>query len=218
MAKGKTAVQTADAAREALKDLLGALRDLHGDALSERLSSVEELVWAVLADNDVDDDEARRIVLRMREAYVDWNEVRVERVAALARFLDPHERADELARHIRGLLSRMFDRCGRVDLADLVDLKPADARRALMEVEPVSRAVADRILMREVPEATMPFSSEALAVAKRRKLVPRSATRGHLNKLVAEALDEEEAQEFFFLLHYHLDQGCTKSRCPVCKK
>jgi hypothetical protein len=94
----------------------------------------------------------------------------------------------------------------------------SEARRALMETEPVPRAICDRILMLELPDANIPFSTEAMAKAKDLKLIPKTGNRQHLNKVVAETLDREDGVSFYYLIEHHVVQGCTKSKCPLCKK
>lgn len=199
-------------------NVLHTLEAIHASALEERLSSVEELVCAVMTDNDVAPDEAQAATLRLREAFVNWNEARVARLADLARTIGAVSHADDLAKAIRELLGRIFDRTGGVNLSHLAEMKVSEARRALMEIEPVGRAVADRILMMEVPGASMPFSSEAIALARKLKIISKSGTKQHVQKWVQEGLDRTSAAVFFFLFETHASVGCTKSKCPLCKK
>jgi endonuclease III len=205
-------------AEEALREALQALRDLHAKDLDDRLDSIEELVCAVFTDDGATEEEALEAVRRLRRTYVNWNEARVARLAELARIIEPLNNADELARRIRELLERVFDRTGAVALSHLREMKVSEARRALMEIEPVGRTVADRILMLELPGANIPFSTEATRLAKRLKLIANSANRQSLNKLVGEALRREEAVDFYHLAEIHVAAGCTKSKCPLCKK
>ncbi|MFW5856957.1 MAG: hypothetical protein ACOCX4_03685 [Planctomycetota bacterium] len=196
---------------------LDALRKLYPDALSDRLSSVEEMLLAVFVDDGNDADAARDALVRVRDAFVNWNEARVARLAEVARLIEPLPNADELAKRVRELLGRIFDRTGSVRLDYLGTMKMSEARRALIEIEPVSRAVADRVLMREVDGANLPFSTEATALAKRAQWIPKSGNRQHLNKLLAESLNREEALDFYFLLEHHAVENPPKTKDPLCK-
>lgn len=194
-----------------------ALAKRYPDVPDRRPDSTEELILSVFADDGNDPDEARAALERVRGAFVDWNEARVARLAELARLIEPLPNPDELARRVRELLGRVFDRAGAVTLRHLGEMKVSEARRALMEIEPVGRAVADRVLMMEVPGATLPFSTEATALAKRAQWIPKSGNRQHLNKLLSESLPREDAVEFYFLLERHAVEDPPKSKDPLCK-
>ncbi|MFH0911659.1 MAG: hypothetical protein V1918_09180 [Planctomycetota bacterium] len=200
-----------------LAKTLATLQSLHKGVLSKELTPVEELVCAVLREGGLSETAAQEATARLRARYTDWNEVRVERAADLARLIGPAEGEEELARRLRGMLGRLFDRCGQVSLAFLRKLKTNEARRMVLEIEPVERAVADRILLQEIRGTNLPFSPEAVKLARKLRIIPKSGTRLHLSKLVGEALTHEEAVAFFTLLQRHLESGCAKSRCPLCK-
>lgn len=207
-----------DTINEELQQVMETLGKIHAKEAEDRLGSVEELVVALLMDNDIPEEDALESVRNLGRKFVNWNEARVARLAELARCLKGENGTEELAKAMRELLGRIFDRTGGVHLSHLREMKISEARRALMEIEPVSRSVADRILMSEVPGANMPFSTDAVKLARKLKLIPKSGNKQHLQKLIQEEYDREEGALFYFLIEMHVSVGCTKSKCPLCKK
>ncbi|MHC4873836.1 MAG: hypothetical protein ACYTFY_18470 [Planctomycetota bacterium] len=193
------------------------LSKIHKKTLTSKLSSIEELVMAVMIDGGAEINEALKGIDAIRKAYVDWNEARVARIAEVARNLDPMDGSDDIAKKMREVLMKVFDRTGRVSFDFMEEMKINEARRALNNIEPVGKVIADRILMQEVPGSTIPFSNEAIAVAKKAKLAPGNANKKTFNKLLDENVSRETALDLFYLLEEHAAKGCTKSKCPLCK-
>jgi endonuclease III len=190
-----------------LAEVRDRLETLHGKAADKSLSSVEEMVVGVFEDEDIERPDAIEAVGRLCGAYSDWNELRVARTAELGRRIDPLPNAETIAQRLRDLLNRIFERTGTISLSFLRDQKIVDARRQINDLEPVGRAVADRVLMLEIESSMLPFSPEAVKLAKQVKLIPKSGNRQGLNKLIADTFEREEGIRFFHLLEIHAASG-----------
>ncbi len=193
------------------------LKKIHKNVLKEKLTSVEEMLQAVIVDNGATAEEAKKITFNLRKAYVDWNEVRVARVAELAKIIDPLPDSDGIAVKLHSLLMKIFEKTGRVTLSFIEEMKTNEARRVINNIEPTAKLVVDRILMNELPTAIIPFSNEAISLAIKIKLAPKDSTRQKFNKLLSESVSREMALELFYLIEEHIKIGCTKSKCPLCK-
>lgn len=212
------AAKKATSSEQQILNTLETLRKVHKKDMDSCLSSIEELVFAVITDGSASNEEALKAIKNIKNSFVDWNEARVARSAELARQLDPIPGSDETAKRIKEALGKVFDRNGKVSFDFMVDMKISDARRVLNNIEPVGKAIADKILMLEVPGATIPFSNEAIALAKKIKLAPSNANRQSFNKLLSESTSRENSIELYYLLEKHIEKGCSKSKCPICKK
>jgi len=209
--------QNSEEVRARFQDVLDTLREIHADELDALPDSVEDLVNSLLVDDGVDKKDAARAIAGMKESFVDWNETRVAHIGELARLLDPIPESDAKARRIRELLNRIFDRTGGMNLSHMREMKVGEARRALMEIEPVSKTVADRILSREVEAGNPAVSPEVLKLAKRCKLIGGSGTRQQLQKALCTHLGLRDRGQLCDLMEYHVAAGCTKKKCPLCK-
>ena len=186
-----------------------------------RLDSIDELLVSTLMDalgksfaDCVD------IIRELRTRFIDWNELRVTRMADLARKLDEYGPGDDLARRLRTVLGKLFDRVGRVSFYFLAEMKPMDARRALGEIDNVNRDAAGRILMLENPEASFPFTDEAFEAAKKLKLIDAGKTKQQLQKLLEDSLGRETAIECYYLLEAEAHGGpaVRKPKTTIDKK
>lgn len=185
-----------------------ALSQKHSAVLTERLDSVEEMLVAMLVDSSgASEADCIDVVRSLRDQFVDWNEMRVARIGELARVFDVLGAGDDLARRVRELLGLIFERVGRVSFYHLEEMKSSDARRALMDIEPINRDAASRIIMLEVPESTIPFSDEAIEVVRKAKLIDKNKTKQQFQKTVEETFSREQGIDFFYLLEAEAHGG-----------
>ncbi|MHC4886130.1 MAG: hypothetical protein ACYTGH_13715 [Planctomycetota bacterium] len=214
-----TAKQSKDSAsiQERLAKTLELLKKAHKKAAENPPNSVHELLTSALTEEGVNDKEIKRIFKAFQDDYVDLNEVRVARMAEVARLMDPLANADVLAKRVKELLSRIFERTGNMSLDFMEEMKISEARRALAQIESVNRALADRILSMEVPAAAQAFSDGAVALAQRWQLIPKSGSRQQLQKIVSDHLEMPDRVMLWHLMETHANEGCKKSKCALCK-
>lgn len=203
--------------KERLEKVLEQLKKLHKKAAETPPDSVCEIITSALTEEGVEAKEIDRIFKTLRKDYVDLNEVRVARMAEMARIMDPLKNADALAKRVKDLLNRIFERTGNLTLEFMTDMKISEARRALAQIEPVNRALADRILSMEVPAAAQAFSDEAVKLSQGWSLIPKNGNRAQLQKIVGENLSMSDRVLFWHLTETHVTEGCMKSKCPLCK-
>lgn len=202
---------------EQINQTIETLNKIHKKTLSTKLNSIEELVYAVIIDSGAGNEEALKGLEALRKAYVDWNETRVARIAEVARHLDPLDGSDEIAKKIREVLMKVFDRNGKVSFDFMAEMKINEAKRALNNIETIGKVASDRIIMQEVPGSTIPFSNEALSIAKKANLIASNGNKKSFNKLLDENVSRETAVDLFYLLEEHAAEGCNQSKCPLCK-
>jgi hypothetical protein len=203
---------------EALRSIIEKLEKIHQKDMWEILSDTEELVYAVLSDNGVEHEDILKKIKAFRERYVDWNEVRVTRYAELGRVLDPIEKSDEVAMKIREVFDKLFDQVGTLSFEFISEMKIMEARKAIAAVEAVPRACADRIIIQHLHGASAPFSNEAISLMKKLNVIPKNGTKQVLTKLVSDSLsDSKDIALLYNLVEMHIQKGCTKSKCPLCK-
>ena len=209
----------ANPTQAAIRMMSESLGALHPRAFAERCGSIDDLIGAII-EEEGETSKAKGVeaVNEMHKSFSDWNEVRVTRMAELARCLDRYGKGDALAKRVREALSRIFDRAGCISLAYLGEMKASEAKRALMEIEPVSREVAAKILAREAPDSAPALSDEALALAKRLKIIQGNGTTQHLYKAATDAFASRiDLARFYAFLEAHAVSKCVKAKCPVCR-
>ncbi len=192
------------------ESVLRKLRKAHGKY--RPLPPLEQLVLAVLEEGSSEGD-ASSALRALKHCCVDWNETRVARIPELSRCLGSLPDPEERARRVRDLLNRLFDLRGSVDLSFLRERKPAEARRALLELDSdMQRPVISMILFELCPGATIPLSPGALRAARRYNLVSRVGTKKQLQKVLEEDLSPEDAARLVQHLEYEAAREAEGSR------
>lgn len=177
------------------KDIRAIMKNLdQAYAKTPLLSPLEQLIFATIADGLSNPMSAIASIKRVNSTFVDWNEARVARRAELARLMDEMPEADERAEKIRVMLNRLFELRGAMDLSFLNGLKPAEARRLLIELNPeISRPVVSMILYELCPGSTIPITPEGLRVARKYGFVSRAGTKHQLQNVLESNLEQNEA-------------------------
>jgi len=175
------------------------------------LEPIELLISAVLQEN-ADDPFAVPAIEALRQAFVDWNEVRVARIAELARVMQDVPNPEARARRLRETLNALFDLRGSMDLLFLKEVKPAEGRRHLLELNAdLPRPLVALILFALSPGTTIPISVDALRLARKSQLVSRSGSKLALQKALLAELSSEEAARLLQYLEYEVAGGTSRN-------
>lgn len=158
------------------------------------LGHLDHLAFAVLLDAGESPAAAMDSLAKIRQGFVDWNEVRVARRQELARVLDGIDSAEECAVKILDEYNGFFEKKGCLGFDFLEAGKVAEGRKILHQLLPRVRKGAIGLLLYEFcPGAPAPLSDEALKTARKEGLIGKSGDRGQLGKVFAEHLTPEEA-------------------------
>ena len=169
-----------------------------GSLYPKPMSAFTRMVYAIVSDNNTP-EEAMKSIERIMRVFIDWNECRVARWVEIARAMDPLSGSDKLAMRLKDMLNRLFDRKGVLSLDFCADMKVTEARKILNELDlKLSKQDVNTILYYYHPSMMVPVTSEGLEVAKKYKLIAKSAEKSQLQKVFAK-LEHQQAVE---LLHY----------------
>lgn len=158
------------------------------------LGHLDHLAFAILLDAGESPDAAMAALARIRQHFVDWNEVRVARSQELARVLEGIDSAEECAVRIIDEYNGFFEKKGCLGFDFLEAGKVAEGRKALHQLLPRVRKGAVGLLLYEFcPGASVPLSDEALKAARKEGLVGKNGDRGQLGKAFAEHLAPDAA-------------------------
>jgi hypothetical protein len=156
--------------------------------------ALEHLALAILAGNGADAADALSALDRMRNDFVDWNEVRVARVQEIARSLDPVPGAEKSAKEIRDEYNAFFEKKGALVFDFLAAGKPSEVRRQLAQLMPRLGKGATSILLYEFcPGASLPLSDEGLKQARKDGVAGKTGDRNQLARILSESLELSEA-------------------------
>lgn len=180
------------------------------------MSAFLRLIFAIASDGR-DPVKAMKGIEGIQKKFIDWNECRVSRWVEIARAMDPMPDSDKVAMRVKDMLNRLFDKKGTLSLDFCIDMKVTDARKALNELDlSLPKNQVNMILFSYHPTMTLPVSAEALEVAKKYKLIPKSGEKNHLQKSFAK-LEHDESLELLHYLELEAVMGSHVEDSPVKK-
>lgn len=156
--------------------------------------AMEHLAVAILAANEADVDGALSALERVRNHFVDWNEVRVARAQELARCLGDIPGAEKSAREIGNEYNAFFEKKGALNFDFLAAGKPSEVRRQLAQLLPrLGKGAIGYLLYEFCPGASLPLSDEGLRQARRDGVVGKTGDRNQLSRVLQDGLELSDA-------------------------
>lgn len=199
------------------RELLEALSRAYGPPKGGGDFRTTELAVLALLTSGRGERAAARLVGRLRQRFVDWNEVRVARSIDLAAAL-PEAGVGQLGK-IQKLLQAAYETGAAADLSILGNMKPSEARAWLDGVRLLEREEIDALLLFTQGLAVVPAGEPLARVSRRLGLTPRSATRARIQRAAMKGLAPERYRELYGLVHEHAGSRCREAGpdCAACR-
>jgi endonuclease-3 len=181
---------------------------------------LEELIYAICREGSTSAD-ADAGYVRLRKAFIDWNEVRVSTVQEVADVLRPLSGSGTRAKRIIGLLQEVFEDKYSFDLGDLGKKGLKDtARKLRFYKEGVNDYAVAWVIQRSLGGHAIPLDEPTLRVLRRLGVIeeidPESleAVRGTIEHVIPKT----RGPEFTDLFSIHAKELCTEKdpNCPAC--
>lgn len=165
------------------------------------LEPLDHIAFALILDAGESVEDAIAAIGKIRQAYVDWNEVRVSRVQELARAIDSLDSCQECAERIIEEYNTFFEKRGSLTFDFLEACKVAEGRKLLQQYLPrVKKGAISLLLFEFCPGASLPLSDEGLKQARKLNLVSKTGDRNHLAKAASDALPLSEVAKLVQLI------------------
>ena len=184
---------------------------------------LDHLVYGIIAGNSPM-QKARAAFEALREAFVDWNELRVAEAREIVEHLDGlgerevlYPRAELLRRTLQGL----FDARDTVRIElDKTGGKPEEEQevvRALSTVPGLSPGLVGAVMARAVAEPPVRIAPGMVRVAQRIGVIPRAGGDAkHASALASGAGDRDGRILMHYLLGEHGERFCHP-KAPLCE-
>ncbi|MBA3847005.1 MAG: hypothetical protein H0X45_10210 [Planctomycetes bacterium] len=187
--------KTATGANSAANDLIKvceALEVRYGRRKTGKLDDfIEALVFQIL-ELGAPEKAARDSLKRLREEYVDWNDMRVATVRELEDVLGPrYYRVREKAEDLKHLLADLYTAFRRMNLGDLLNAEGIETLRALPETTLIRKDMVERALLLVLEVKVFPADEDQFKLLKFLGGVPKQLTMVQGVKKVEESLDAE---------------------------
>lgn len=165
---------------------------------------IEALVQQIL-DLGVPEKSSRDAMKRLREEFIDWNDMRVATVREIedvlgARYPKVREKAEDL----RHLLADLYTAFRRMDVREALAGDGIETLRALPETSNIRRDFVDRALLLAVGITVFPCDEEQLRLLKFLGGCPKAWTLQQAQKRIEESLDTEGLDRLSRTLREHV--------------
>lgn len=186
-------------------------------------SVLEELIYAACREGTTTAD-ADRAFEALRQAFVDWNEVRVSTVPEVADVLRPLPQPGTRAKRIIALLQAVFDERYSYDLGDVVKKGLKDtARKLRFYKDGVDDFAVAWVVQRTLGGHAIPLDGPTLRVLGRLAVIDPADAEGEdgpeaLRGSIEHAVPKAKDAEFTELFSLHAKEVCVEGvpHCPHC--
>jgi endonuclease III len=188
-----------------LKRVCDALEKRYGRRKHQRFTDfIEALIYQILELGTLE-RAARDALKRLREEYVDWNDMRVATVREIEDILGPrYYLVREKAEDIKHLLADLYTAFRRMEIADLLTPEGIETLRALPETTNVRKDMVECALLQALNVRLFPCDEDQFKLLKFLGGVPKPLTMAQGVKKVEEALDPEHMLRLSHVLREHV--------------
>ncbi len=172
---------------------------------------------------------ARATLQRLRNSFVDWNELRVTRPAQISFYLQGTRDAREKAQNIADVLSSIFEGTHDLALRFLEGASAQEAKDYLTGLSGLTEEIVTEVILSGGRFFHMSADTDVVRVARRLGLVGRNASAGGYERDIVALLGAEKAYQMTFLLKelseaicavhaQHCDECVLALTCPSSRK
>lgn len=160
---------------------------------------LSELIFTILSQNtsDVNRD---RAFSRLRQKFPTWELMRRARTSSIASAIKVGGLANIKAARLKGLLSEIVRRYGKLSLEFLRQKDVQQIRQTLLSFKGVGVKTAACVILFSLRKPAFPVDTHVFRVAKRLGLIPRRATPEAAHSLMEELVPPEK----YFSFHINL--------------
>jgi endonuclease III len=189
----KSATSTHSSLHHDLMKVCEALEERYGRRKASKTADfIEALVYQIL-ELGVTEKAARDALKRVRDEYVDWNDMRVATVREIEDVLGgKYYRVREKAEDIRHLLADLYTAFRKMDLTPLLNAEGIETLRSLPETTLIRRDMVERALLLVLDVKIFPCDEDQFKLLKFLGGVPKPLTYQQGVKKAAESLDADE--------------------------
>jgi endonuclease-3 len=198
-----------------LRQVLGILEKARGRRRRRRRpDALETLLHSVLAGNG-NDLLAARILEKLHQELVDWNELRVTTPKEIEELVSPLPDAAEKALILRRILHRLFRERHSLSLGHFKRFGQERLAQDLDELGGLTPQMRDRILLKAFDVNVLPLTEDIERIAKRLGLIENYLTSDKVKEAIEEILPPKRVYSFYHLVSEHAETVCSARNC-VC--
>jgi endonuclease III len=158
---------------------------------------------------------AVRMVKKLRERFVDWNEVRVARSREVEAAVP--EVSEAGLRQLQSCLQALYEQLGGLCENPFDGRKQTEIKALLGGMRDLSSEDTEAVLLLGAGTPVLPAGASLVRCLRRLGAVPRNATRNKVQRAAMRAIPVEEYRTFLGLACQHGAGTCREER-PDCRR
>ncbi len=181
---------------------------------------LEAVIYAIVSEN-VSTAEAQSAIKRLRDYFVDLNDLRVSRTGEITEALGSDtQAARDTASALLTVLQAVFGEYNTLSLAVLKKIGKRQARKKLEQIETMSVFAVDYCVLTSLKGHAVPLTKKMVDYLRNNELVAPKAGERQIESFLARQVRSEKAYEFYALLRRasESDKGRIKKTGRKTKK
>lgn len=160
---------------------------------------------------------ATRALNELKNAFVDWNEVRISHPREVAGAMSTADWAEEAGEQIVWLLRELYDVHNRADLDFLSELTVAEARSCLRGLPMVDRTLADEVLLMSLEAPVLPCPDATVRMCFRLGLIENDRNTLKNQRALQKLFDPEHYVPLYLYFCDMAETACMPD-VPECEE
>ena len=192
--------------REYSKKVQKLYRAFRGKAAKAAPVEVEEpvdaLVYAVVSEN-ITDAQAQSSINRLKNYFVDWNDLRVASIDEITEVLGPDiAPARNIATTMVNILKSVFEKYNMLSLQSLQKLGKRPAKQVLEKLNGATPFIVDYCMLTSLKGHAIPLTPKTIEYLKTSGLAHTGATYEEIEGFLARQIPMKNAYEFYSALRH----------------
>jgi endonuclease III len=170
---------------------------------------VDALVFAIVSEN-LAESQAQASMKKLKEYFVDWNDLRVATVEEIAEVLGPDVApARSVAAALVGALNAVFDKHNMLSLQSLRKLGKRPAKILLEKLNGATPFVVDYCMLTSMQGHAIPLTPKMIEYLKTSQFIHAEATYEEIEGFLCRLISIKNAYEFYSLLRHESESPKT---------
>jgi endonuclease III len=165
---------------------------------------------------------ARAAMNKIRNHFVDLNELRVSRVEEITDLLGKGlQQAKEIAHNIIVLLQEVYDKCDTLDLTSLQEGNKRDAKAFLTELDSSTPYIVAYVMLHSIGAHAFPVHPQMLTMLRREEVIDPEATASQVQGFLERQFTASDVRKTYAVLRRYADSAqfkCATQKTPKTKK
>ena len=189
-----------------LKKLINRLQRSGGQAAEPEIQDVTaELILACLSEYNPE-NKARAALNKLRNHFVDFNELRVSRSAEVIEVIGKNfQEARPTAERILQVLRQAFTKMNSMDLESMYQMGKREAKTFFESLEGITPYVVSRVMMRGLDGHSFPVHEPMLKMLRAEEVVNSKAETDEVQGFLERQITSARIHKVYALLRRHAD-------------